>query len=559
MNQRLQRILSTLIIGACFGAGVLITPGSSSEPVDLPKLLVINTFGFAILGILFLSSKQIFQNISHIFLALVALFTIQMTLVLILSRAPFSQQFYGTLGRNTGYLAYISLLGICVAASLVANDEFLRKFAYSFICLGIISLGYDILQTSGNDPVKWNNPYNPIIGFLGNPDFEASFLGMVGIIVVSLILRKSSKLIFKILLATLLIFVAFIIYRSAAQQGLIVLAIGSAIVLLTFLFKSPSVWIRRLAIPALIGSLIAGVIVVLGSLKIGPLGTVLYKTSVRQRGFYWNAAMNMMNNKPFTGIGLDSYGDWYFRARSTKAAIISAKVQSNAAHNVFLDLGSNGGWPLFIINIAIVILVAICGWRVIKRTSEFNWAFVGIFAAWIGFEAQSLVSINQLGIGVWGWALRGAIVGYEFKNFSSSNVKPMDKFQRKGSRRTKEQSISAPLLSMTLVGFIGFLLVFQVFQADMNYRKATLSKSAESVISAALANPREQGRMLQAAQLLASSKLFPQAIKLTDEVIKINPDSYNAIYLKLQLTPSSSSEYVNLIARLKDLDPNGKY
>jgi hypothetical protein len=36
---------------------------------------------------------------------------------------------------------------------------------------------------------------------------------------------------------------------------------------------------------------------------------------------------------------------------------------------------------------------------------------IGLLSAWIGFQAQSLISIDNIGISVWGWLLGGAILG----------------------------------------------------------------------------------------------------------------------------------------------------
>jgi hypothetical protein len=47
------------------------------------------------------------------------------------SGAPFNQQFYGTFGRNTGFLAYFSLIAIALGASLIADMTMLRRLALS--------------------------------------------------------------------------------------------------------------------------------------------------------------------------------------------------------------------------------------------------------------------------------------------------------------------------------------------------------------------------------------------------------------------------------------------
>ena len=60
---------------------------------------------------------------------------------------------------------------------------------------------------------------------------------------------------------------------------------------------------------------ILGFIALMGALQKGPLTKLIYKTSVSLRGEYWQAGWNMAKEFPLTGVGMDSYGDWYRRAR----------------------------------------------------------------------------------------------------------------------------------------------------------------------------------------------------------------------------------------------------
>ena len=87
----------------------------------------------------------------------------------------------------------------------------------------------------------------------------------------------------------------------------------------------------------------------MGALQRGPLTAYLYKESVTLRGEYWQAGWNMARQFPFTGVGMDAYGDWYRRARDSQALILPGpETVTNAAHNIPFDILSNGGWPLFI-------------------------------------------------------------------------------------------------------------------------------------------------------------------------------------------------------------------
>jgi O-antigen ligase len=67
---------------------------------------------------------------------------------------------------------------------------------------------------------------------------------------------------------------------------------------------------------------IGGVFALLGALQIGPLTKYIYKTSVSLRGEYWQAGWNMGSDHPLTGVGFDTYGDWYRRVRDTQALVL---------------------------------------------------------------------------------------------------------------------------------------------------------------------------------------------------------------------------------------------
>ena len=101
--------------------------------------------------------------------------------------------------------------------------------------------------------------------------------------------------------------------------------------------------------------------------------------------------------------------------RSADAALKSLTVQSNAAHNVFLDIGSNGGFILIILYLIIVVSIFYLGVKNILRMEKFDPFYTAIFASWVGYQAQSVISINQIGLALWGWVLSGLIIGYEIK------------------------------------------------------------------------------------------------------------------------------------------------
>ena len=195
-----EKLSQFLIITGTVLTALLITPFYSSEPVDLPKLFVMAPFAFAILGVMAGNWKLYYSKQYRVVTTLVSVFVIQLVLVLFFSRSVLTEQFYGTTGRNTGFLAYLSLALLLLGSVGISSSKFIRLLALSVLFTGVISLFYALLQTSGNDPVKWNNPYNPIISFLGNPDFASSFLGISASLAISLILTKATRISIKVFL-----------------------------------------------------------------------------------------------------------------------------------------------------------------------------------------------------------------------------------------------------------------------------------------------------------------------------------------------------------------------
>ena len=512
-----------------------------------------------ILGIALSQIRNFTHGINKWFLILVTAFIIQISLVLLFSSAPFNQQFYGMNGRNTGALAYFALICIAIGASLIAKTSNVEKVVYSLLGTGLLTVGYGFLQTTGNDPVAWNNPYNSMLGFLGNPNFSSSFLGITAVAAVAFGLKVSSQIYLRIASSIYVLLALYLIIKSQSQQGVLVFAAGTAIVLY-LLIRSHSVLSKPIFRFTYLGlGSIAGIIVIMGTLSHGPLGDILYKVSVRQRGFYWRAAWEMMTANPIFGVGIDSFGDWYFPLRSANAAFYTPLTQSNSAHSIFLDLGSGGGFPLYSINISLAVLTFIVGVKYLMRNKEFNWAFAATFGGWIAYQAQSVISINQLGVGVWGWILMGLIVGMEFNSRGTSAETKPENTQNRGRivRKTKEKSfVSSPQTLGAVIGLaFGLMIALPNFNADHNYRVATATADAQTLIDASLASPEDLVRTLSSANALAASNINDRALDLARHIVKESPNYHAAWQIIFRLEPMGSPAKLEAMAKLNELNP----
>jgi O-antigen ligase len=477
-------------------------------------------------------------------------------IVLLIAGTNPLQEFFGTYGRATGFVAYVSLAALLLGAAVVASTKFVNSFARALLIAGALSIAYGLLQAVDADPIEWVNQYSPVIGFLGNPNFESSFVGFSGVLAFGFIIAQGLNAALRSAYVAYLVLAVFVIIKTDSQQGLLVLAGGIAIVSMIWISRSKFKFVTK---PALILSGIGAVFVALGSLNSGPLASLLYKASVTYRGDYWRAGWKMTVENPIFGVGLDSYGDWYRRTRTLEATVRRGpEITANAAHNVLLDFSSNGGFPLVIIYLVLMVLVVISALRLLKRSNGFDPAVAGLIAVWIAYQAQSIISLNQLGLAVWGWIISGLIIGYEI------NTRTLEQAQEAkapvGKGRSAAKAISEKVSAKTLVAMvagsaIGLLVGLPPFLASTQYKSALESSDAAIIENAAYLWPDEAIRYGQIALVLQANKLDAQAQAVIDKALVKFPNEFGLWSLAAKLSTATPEQIAEAKAQMKRLDP----
>jgi O-antigen ligase len=523
----------------------------------VPKLAVIAVGGFVTLGALAANAHLLFTRGHRTVQVLCGVFVLDLIAVLLFAGTNPYQEFFGTYGRSTGFVAYVALAALLLGAAVVASARFVSTFARILLLTGGLSIGYGFLQAIGADPLKWVNQYSPVIGFLGNPNFQSSFVGFSGILAFAFICAQGIKQSMRLAYVAYLVLAIFVIIKTDSQQGLLVLAGGIGIVAIIWVSRSR---FKVLSIPALIASGIGAVFVALGSLNSGPLASLLYKASVTYRGDYWRAGWKMTVEHPFLGVGLDSFGDWYRRTRTLEATLRRGpEVTSNAAHNVLLDFSSNGGFPLVLIYLALMVLVAISAIKLLKRSTGFDPAVAGLIGVWIAYQAQSIISLNQLGLAVWGWIISGLIIGYEINTRTqeaSVEVKSPVGKGRNVKKSASESTSAKTLVSMAVGGVVGLLVGLPPFIASAQFKTAFESADAVRIENSAYLWPHEAMKYGQVALVLQANKLDAQAQKVVDAGLLKFPDEFGLWSLAAKLSTATPEQVVEATAQMKRLDPN---
>jgi O-antigen ligase len=549
MREKAEAVLGKVLVWALVSVTLLVTPLWSLDPINPIKMLAVSATGFMGLGVLLVNQKALALGRFKVPLILISSFTVWQLVVLVVSGGEKLQQIFGTTGRNTGLITYLAFSILFVVSLAASNAAFLNRFLLASLVVGVASLGYGLIQALGGDPFDWVNPYSPVFGFLGNPNFQSSLLGILGSVVFAQLFSSAVKLQVKGAYIVYLLVTVYVIKETDSQQGFLVLLIGSGIALGVYVNQRS----KALGYSYLGLALIGFVAVLVGTLNKGPLASLLYKDSVTYRGDYWGAGWKMTVDNPIFGVGLDSYGDWYRRSRTIEATLRRGPdVTSNAAHNVFLDISSYGGFPLVLIYIALMVLVIVSAVKVFRRSQGFNAGFVGLVAGWVAFQAQSIISINQIGLALWGWVLSGLIIGYEINTRGAEVV--ADKKTGKSVAKVA-QSSAGSVMSIFVGLIIGVLIGMPPYLASAQYKGALETSDPRVIQEAAYIWPLDASRMIQVSMTLNENKLESQGLEVALDAIEKFPNNYGVWATLYAMTGASEQQKADALTQMKRLDP----
>lgn len=538
---------------------ILVVTGVVTEPVNATKLAAMVTLALPILLLLITRARKQLLSVNFAIVTLSVIFLLASVVSVVASASPLTQNVYGIYGRSTGFLAYFGFVVFMLGTATLNQIQHFNWVLKGFLITGAINVVYCAWVIAFGDFIGWSNPYGEILGLFGNPNFIGAFLGMFLVAVVAVVLQPKLGMKWRILGLSFLPVTFFEILESRAIQGLVVSAGGLALFGLLYLWfrKVKTIWIGLYSFAFLILTSTA----ILGALQKGPFSFV-YKRSVSFRGTYWESGIWMGLHKPFTGVGMDSYGDWYRRARPPRALIDTPGIETitNAAHNVFFDLFSYGGFPLLLSYLAILGIGIRSILRVLRRRTQYDATFVSIALVWTCYQVQSIISINQIGLAIWGWVFTGALIGYErvTREIIESEGSKSKKFPK---LFPKESSFNETISSNLLAGIglaLGLIIAIPPVSSDMKWRDALQTRSLvriENSLNPSYFNPSNSQKYVQAVDLFKNNNLPDLAIKYSRAAVKFNPEDFTSWFQLYLLSNSTVAEKEEAVKNMKRLDP----
>ena len=557
LETKSKQILGTLTLVAVAAVTLVVAPYTLMDPMGLPKLVVLAFLATVALSFIAPALKNLFKSNYKTLAILTVLFIFQIVLVMLFSGANITAQFLGTYQRQTGALTYISLALLMLSASLVSDDAFIKRLIRITLVVGAILIAYGHLQYLGLEPFPYVNQYTVTapIGTFGNPNFQSAFMGMIAVISFTLVLNNAQKQSYKFGFALVSVSSLIVVYETLSKQGYLNFIAGSGAVIILWLFMTKR---KSLGLVASGLGAIGTVFTFLGLINAGPLANLLYKGSLEARGMYWQAGIKMLIEHPFFGVGMDRFGDFFHRSRPADYAAKGFFSYSNAAHNVYLDIASNGGFALLGIYLAILAITITSIIRYVKRSEGFDVYFVAIIGAWVAYQSQAFISINQIGLAIWGWVLSGLIIGYEIntraKDVNQSALSKRNQVSQKV--KSSPQALSSSSIITLFIGtLVGALIAGPIYFSNSRFYAAIKANDLKGVELAAYLKPQDERRLFMLAGIYRNAKMDDKAVEVLKEATVTYPDSYDMWALWLTIPTATPSDIAYVKTQIHRLDP----
>jgi O-antigen ligase len=261
-----------------------------------------------------------------------------------------------------------------------------------------------------------------------------------------------------------------------------------------------------------------------------------------------HAGLELSISHPLFGVGLDSYGDWYRQARGEISTLRTGPDRiSNTAHNIFLDISSTAGLLAGLSYVSLVLLTGFWAAIYLKKSKRYSGRDVALISSWFAYQIQALVSINQIGVGVWGWIFTGAILGL-VRIGEKERQDGLSAAQARGKMLSASSSLSA------VIGLAaGLLLAFAPLRADIEFRSAQVNGDMERMRAAALSKGGTAWHLTLTLDYAIRSGNESFAYETAEILVERYPRDFFG-WRVLETSPIST-RIEEAIAKTRELDP----
>ncbi len=237
-------------------------------------------------------------------------------------------------------------------------------------------------------------------------------------------------------------------------------------------------------------------------------------------------------------------------------------VVTNVAHNIYIDAFASGGFPLLFFYLMPIFIVTRIAVRKYMRERQLSRFYIALISTWFTYQLQALISINQIGLSIWGWVLSALIIALERLEKSEEITSQIAKTKYKRGRTTQAHHGFFLTPIRILFGiFLGIVLFSPPILNDTRWAKAYASKNPKLIIQSFDSNyffPENSQNYIVGARIFEENALHEEALDLTLKAVEFNPRSYESWRILSELKNSSVNQKEIARLKMKQLDPKNR-
>lgn len=535
---------------------VLVVQPNFVDPVNLPKLITLLaiTLTAIVASLRYVKPKKF--NLNRIQLSaaiLIFLFLISSWFSGLLGSKNIIRSLLGSPGRLNGLLFYSSLaLIVLMFIYFKVNAKELSYFNRCyFVTAGLLGM-YMVLQYADLDPIPWNR--DALIGTMGNENFSSAALSCLWVHIFYHLVNSMSDISNSrnFLIISVLAIMIFLIWKTNSLQGLVIISVGAALTFYSKYHRKLSKLKRSFIV---IVSFVFVILLFVSFLGRGPLGSLLYQYTLKLRFYYSQIGIRAMIENPWLGVGPDSYLNSFKLYRDEDfVSQWSINLLTDNAHSVPIQVGSGFGVPTFLLYLILQVLILLQSMKMLTK-KDATVELKAFSLVYILAFSQSLLSIDNIGLGVLQWVTGGLVLGY-IKEEPTERAK-------KSTFSSRQVASSFPVATVVFASiFFSLHLMGKQDQAWKNifaleYREGDSEWVRENFNKLGKITKYEPDKVERILPNLHNAGLDSEIDSLLAELVRKNPRDAKAFELlsKSQVVGGNIQSAISSLVSASKLDP----
>jgi hypothetical protein len=194
-------------------------------------------------------------------------------------------------------------------------------------------------------------------------------------------------------------------------------------------------------------------------------------------------------------------------------------------------------------------------YSVIRSKNSYDFGYLILIAVWISYLVQAFISINNLGLAIWGWVIPGLLVGYRSTEKSAPN-----KSLESNSKSAVVTTLGNRnlLLVRLIIGLVLFLGAFTTptFVSSVKFYSSLKTGDPVPIKNSAYLFPDDLNRYIYVATALKNNQFEIDSRDVLRIGVEKFPDSFELWRLYSSLTIATDNEIRASKSEMKRLDPN---